>query len=243
MYSILIATAVAIVFAVGGMLVDFWSWGWAIFLAVPVFLVVWVPLARRFMKQIGPAMQRVQERLEARKPDAAMAALREMLPLAKWVPLLRGQLFANMGMIAYRAGDQKQAVELLSQSTPRAAEGQLVLACIQYRDGDKTRAFQTLKLATAVNKKHALLHNAYAWLLNKEGRVDEAIALLAKYLQKHRIDEIAKDNLLRLQNRSRMSMKDFGLQWYALGFEHPPAEMGQMAPVRKGFRTPPKRKG
>jgi hypothetical protein len=38
-------------------------------------------------------------------------------------------------------------------------------------------------------------------------------------------------------------MKPFGIVWYTLGFETPPPEMGQMQPVRKGFRTPPKQRG
>jgi hypothetical protein len=88
-----------------------------------------------------------------------------------------------------------------------------------------------------------MLHNVHAWLLAKEERVDEAIAVLSRYTKKDLTDEPSKDNLLRLQNGKKMSMKPFGIVWYTLGFETPPPEMGQMQPVRKGFRTPPKQRG
>ena len=113
----------------------------------------------------------------------------------------------------------------------------------EHKKGDQKRAFEILQVAAAVNKKHALLHNTYAWMLHKNERGDEAQAVLAKFLKKDPNNAPSKDNLLRLQNRTRMTMQGFDMQWYALGLEHPPQQMGQMRRAPKGFREPPKQRG
>ncbi|MBK8100239.1 MAG: hypothetical protein IPK26_24310 [Planctomycetes bacterium] len=242
MYSLLLASAIALLFSLGGTLLGAWAWGW-IFLFFPiVFVITWVLIARRISKKLEPAMLELRATLEAGRFDLAMTQMRNLLPAGKWIPLLTGQLQAQMGAIAWQKGNRDEAIDLLGKASPRAADGKLMLGAILYQKGDKQGAFDTLTKACVFNKKHSLLHHTRAWLLQKEGRLDDAIACLAGYVRKERIDEVAKDNLLRLQNKQRMSMQSFGLQWYGLRFEDPPREMGQMQPVRKGFRIPPKRK-
>lgn len=240
MYSILISVAVAMLCGVGGMLLGWWGWIWASVIAIVAFLVTSFLISRRLMGKLGPAMGVVKRQMESRMPDLAMQTLQDMMPLSRWVPLLRGQLVAQMGVIAYAKGDEQKAIDLLQHSSRRAADAQLLLACIHYKKGDKQQALQTLQVAALVAKKHSMLHNGYAWMLHKEERSEEAIKVLVRYLKKQPDDEIAKDNLLRLQNKQRATMKGFGMEWYALGVEHPPAQMGQMQTARKGFRTPPK---
>jgi Tfp pilus assembly protein PilF len=70
-----------------------------------------------------------------------------------------------------------QGAHLLEGASARAADARLLLACILYKNGgDQKRALQMLQLAAAVNKKHALLHNTWAWMLHKAERADEAQA-------------------------------------------------------------------
>jgi tetratricopeptide (TPR) repeat protein len=225
------------------MLLDVLGLFWALFFGSLVALVALVVILRVVGKRLQPALLQVRRQAEARMFEATMQSLRALLPQSRWMPLLRGQLLAQMGVLAYQQGDHEQAIELLSQASRRVGDAQLLLAVIRYQQGDKPLALSTLKIAGAFNRRHSLLHNAHAWLLHKEKRVDEAIAVLAGYCKKQAADEIAKDNLLRLQNGKGMSMKAFGAPWYALGFERPPASMGQMQVGRKGFRTPPMRRG
>lgn len=243
MHSVFLSVLLGLVVGFGGFLLDWWHWVWAILFAVVVALVAFVLIARRLGKKLQPVLMRVQQQMEARMPEAAMQSLRELLPHGKWMPLLEGQIYAQMGMLAFQMQKRDEAMALLKKSSRRLPDGQLVLAVMQHRGGDKEGAFLTLKLAGMVSKKHPLLHNLHAWLLAKEGRTDEAIAVLAAFTKKNLTDEASKDNLLRLQNGKKMSMKPFGVVWYALGFETPPPEMGQMQPARKGFRTPPKQRG
>ena len=56
-----------------------------------------------------------------------------------------------------------------------AAAGILLLAAVLWREGDKVTALRELTLAGVADKKHRMLPNVHAWLLQKDGRDDEAI--------------------------------------------------------------------
>lgn len=242
MYSVLVCAAFALALAFGGTLPGWYGWGWAILFAFILFLVSWILLARRLGARIQPVMARVQKQMEAGMFDPAMQSLETLLPLSKWIPMLRGQLLGNMGMLAYHTGKKERAIELLNGASLRAPDARLMLGCIHYKNEDIQKALAVMSLATKANKKHALLHNTYAWMLSKNGKGDEAQATLAAFLKKDANNSTTKENLLRLQNRQKMSMQGFDMQWYALGLERPPQAMGQMRRAPKGFREPPKRK-
>jgi tetratricopeptide (TPR) repeat protein len=242
-YSIYLCSAFALAFGFGGFSLDWWGWGWALFFSMLMFVVAWILLSRRLGQQLQPLLTRVQKQMQDQQLEGAMQSLEAMLPMSKWMPMLRGQLLAQMGMLANFSGNQPRAIQLLEGASMRAPDARLMLACILYKKGDQKRAFEILQVAAAINKKHALLHNTYAWMLHKNERGDEAQAVLAKFLKKDPNNAPSKDNLLRLQNRTRMTMQGFDMQWYALGLEHPPQQMGQMRRAPKGFREPPKQRG
>lgn len=242
MYSVILSCALALLLGFSGTFLDWWGWGWAILFSLILALVVWFLVARRISAMLQPAMSRLQAQMEAGHFDAAMQSLEALLPMGKWMPLLRGQLLANMGMIAWISGKKERAMELLEKASLRAPDARLLLGCILYKNGDTTRALSVLQVAGMVNKKHALLHNTWAWILHKSDRADEAQKVLADFCRKNPTDETSKDNLLRLQNRSRMTMQGFGNHWYVLGLEQPPQQMGQMRRAPNGFREPPKGK-
>ncbi len=241
MYSVILAALTAFLLGFSGVFFfDGWPWGWAIPFTLVLFVVIWIVLARRLAARLQPVMSRVQSQIQAGHLDAAMESLEGLLPLGKWVPMLKGQVLAQMGMLAWHANKKERALQLLEGASVRAADARLLLGCILHRNGDTARALQVLQVAAVVNKKHALLHNTYAWILHKSERADDAQRVLAAYLKRDPKSEPTKDNLLRLQNRTRMTMQAFDMQWYALGLEQPPQSMGQMRRAPKGFREPPK---
>ena len=79
------------------------------------------------------------------------------------------------------------------------------------------------------------------WVIAAEENPVSPIAILCEKVDKK--SEATKDNLNRLQNGKKMNMKRFGMSWYALKLENPPASMRQQPPgaPRPGFRQ--KRKG
>jgi tetratricopeptide (TPR) repeat protein len=243
-YSVFLSLAIAVLIGFSGVfLFDGWAWYWAILFTLLAFVAVWILIARRLGARLQPAMGRLQKQMEAGHLDAAMETLEALLPLAKWVPMLKGQLLAQMGMLAWHGNKKDKALQLLEGASVRAADARLLLGAILHVRGDTPRALAVLQLAAAVNKKHALLHNTWAWILHKSERHDDAQKVLAAFNKRDPGNEPTKDNLLRLQNRTRMTMHGFGMQWFALGLEQPPQQMGQMRRAPKGFREPPKSRG
>lgn len=171
----------------------------------------------------------------------AITSLRELLPMAAWIPLLKGQIHAQLGFLEYQRGDRDAAVDHLQQASRRSGEAKLLLASIRYKEGQKSEALAQLAETSRFARKHVLLHNVYAWLLNKEGRREEAIAVLNRLLAKD-ADANTSSNRLRLQNGQKMDMSVFGTMWFALGLERLPANYGAMRTAPKGFRQAPKRK-
>lgn len=211
------------------------GWFWAIFLGMVAFVATWVVGARRIGRRLEPVFQQAQRQIGAGMVQPAITTLNGVLPLAKWIPLLRGQIHAQIGFLQHQTGDRESAVEHLTLAGRRSGDAKLLLAAIQFRDGKKAEALTLLEGCARFNRKHVLVHNVYAWLLNREGRREEAIAVLNRLLAKEK-DKPTAENLLRLQNQQKMNMSQFGGMWFALGFEKPPASMGAMRTAPKGFR-------
>jgi tetratricopeptide (TPR) repeat protein len=151
-------------------------------------------------------------------------------------------LHAQLGILRYSLGDEDQALDHLAKASARVAEAQLFRASLLFRQGNFDEAKKVLDLTSRFNKKHVLLHNVYAYMLEKKGQRTEAIAQLNRLLKQEQLNEATKDNLLRLQNDKKMNMKRFGMTWYALQLEKPPASMGQRRPPRAGFRQKKRKK-
>lgn len=243
MYSILLSLFLSLLVGIGGIYLFLgYHLFWGILITIVLAVVIWVLIARRIGKRLQPAMEQVQRQMQQQHFQLAYQSLEDMLPMCKWIPLLKGQLLAQMGMLSLHMGQKDRGVKLLEGASLKNADARLMLACIRYRDNEIDRAMQVLELTAKINKKHPLLHNTYAWMLHKAGKNGQAQAALAAFLKKNDKNAPTKENMLRLQNNKRMSMTAFAEQWYALGLEQPPQTMGQVRRAPKGFREPPKRK-
>ncbi len=222
-----------------------WAFGFGILLGPVVAIATFAILSRRTAKRIEPRFEQIQRQIQGGNPKLALNSLEEMLPLAKWQILLKGQLYAQMGSLCFTVGDNAKALEYLEKASPRLADGQLFLASLHYRKGDVAKTKQILDTAIGYNKKQVILYNVYAWILNKEGDRDGAIEQLLRCLKIEKDNESTKDNLQRVQNGKKMNMKRFGMTWYGLQFEKLPASMrqGQQQMMgRKGFRQKRRRR-
>lgn len=244
MISIYLSVAIAAVVSTAWILLDLWGGiGMGIFLGIVAFLATWIVIGRRFAKQIQPVMMQAQRQAEAGNALMALNSIESLLPVAKWIPMLEGQLYAQMGVLSLGANKETQAIEYLEKATNRAAEAKLVLAAYHYRKGRWPEAKKVLDATLRFNRKHVLLHNVCAFLEHKEGNQDAAIAVLNQLLVKVPENETTESNLTRIKNGRKLSMKGFGMNWYSLGLERPPASMMQQAQdPRRGFRQKSKRK-
>ncbi len=244
MYNFLISLAIGLAVGFGWTFLGLWeTWIMGTWLGVASFAISWFVIGRMIRKKIEPVFAQAQKQAEAGKPQLAVASLESLLPLCNWQPLLRGQVYAQMGVLCAGSGDEEKGLEYLNKASARVADAQLFLAVLHYKKGDFKKANDVLDTASRFNKKHVLLFNVWAYLLEKEGKRTEAIAKLNQLLKREKLNEATKDNLLRLQNDKKLNMKRFGMAWYALSLEKPPASMGQQRAARPGFRQPPKRGG
>ncbi len=239
MYTVLIALLTGILVGVGYTLLDLWQgWAMGIILGVVVAITTFVVMSRILMKRFEPRFLQAQKQLQAGSHQLAIATLEGLLPLARWQVMLEGQIHAQLGILAYGMEDEKRAVEYLEKSSLRAPDARMALAAILFRRKEYDRAFEVMETLIKANKKQVLPYNAYAFMLNKQGAREKAIDQLQRGLKVEPSNESTKDNLLRLQNDRKLNMKRFGMQWYALRLEKPPASLRQYAPgTHRGMRA------
>jgi len=243
-YTALISLGIGLL--AGGIwtLLDLWKgWAMGIVLGVLVALLAFVLITRVLSKRAEPRFLQAQKQIQAGATQAAIKTLEEMIPLSRWQIMLKGQIHSQVGCLHYSLGHDKQALEHLLKSSRRVSDAQLFLAALYYRQKDFDKAKKVLDDAISFNKKQVILYNVLAWMHLKEGDRSEAVEVLLRCEKKDDKSEATKDNLLRVQNGKKMNMKRFGMTWYALKLEKPPASMRQAAPgsPRPGFRQ--KRRG
>lgn len=239
MYTILISLLVGIVVGVGYTLLDFWQgWAMGLILGVLTALATFIIMSRVLAKRFEPRFLQAQKQLQAGSHQLAISTLEGLLPLARWQVMLKGQIYAQLGILAYATEDEKRAVDYLEKASLRAPDARMALAAIKYRRKDYAAAFDVMDTAIKANKKQILPYHAYAFMLSKQGQRDKAVEQLQRCLKVEPSNESTKDNLLRLQNDRKINMKRFGMPWYALRLDKPPASMRQYAPgTHRGMRT------
>jgi tetratricopeptide (TPR) repeat protein len=107
-----------------------------------------------------------------------------------------------------------------------------MLGAARYRKRDVAGATKVLEEAVKVNKKEGVLWSLYAWILEKEGRHEEAIRILGRGAAANPSDEKLKAGLQTLQNGKRLKLgKTYQEQWFQFRLEDPPPQF-----VGGGFR-------
>ncbi|MAI79295.1 MAG: hypothetical protein CL917_10165 [Deltaproteobacteria bacterium] len=239
MYSILISILIGVVVGVIYTLLGFWkTWAMGIILGVLVAVGSFILISRRLAKQFEPRFLHAQKQLQAGANQLALKTLEELLPLGRWQIMLKGQIYAQMGILSYGMEQEDRALGYLEKSSLRASEARLALSAILFRRKQFDKAFETMDAVIQSNKKQMLPYNVYAWMLSKQGDQEKAIEQIRRCLKKEPSNEAAKDNLLRLQNNRKLNMKQFGMSWYALKLEKPPASMRQYGPgTHRGMKA------
>jgi tetratricopeptide (TPR) repeat protein len=242
-YTIIISVLAGIVIGTVYTLLGLWkTWAMGIILgtlgALGCFMILSRVLARRF----EPAFLQAQKQIQSGANQLALHTLESLLPLGRWQIMLTGQIYAQMGLLAYAMEKEDQAKAFLEKAALRAPDARLALAAIQFRRKQYDEAFETLDVALRANKKQVLLYNVYAYMLYKQGKREEAQKQLQKCLKIEPSNESTKDNLSRLQNDKKLNMKRFGIQWYGLKLEKMPASMRQYGPgMHRGMRQKQRR--
>jgi tetratricopeptide (TPR) repeat protein len=239
MYNLLISAAAGALVALAISMGTSFGWVAAFFPGLVVTSISYVFIAFRVRKRLETINATVQKELMARHVEKAVAALQTGFPLGPWQFLAAAQLHASIGMLRYVTDDLEAALPELEAGQPSGWLAKLVnrdwlsrgiLAAARYRTKDLAGAWALLEEAVKVALKEGLAWSTYAWLLEKEGRHDDAIRTLGRGTAAAPSDEKLKESLQALQNGKKLKLwKLYGEQWYQFRLEPPRVEMDPAA--------------
>ena len=194
-------------------------------------------LVRRTWKQLEALFDQVQKELQSQKVDRALQLMQSGFKLAPWQFLVAAQLHSNIGILHFVKGDQEAALPHLEKSFTRNWVARAMLGVVRYRSRDMAGMARVFDEAVKANKKEGLLWSVYAWILEKEGRHAEAVALLGRAVAANPSDEKLKASLQALQNDKKLKLgKLYAEQWFQFRLENVPPNL-MMPGHRPGRRA------
>ncbi len=239
MYNLIISVAAGVLVAVAIATGTSFGWVAAFFPGLVVSTASYVYITFRVRKRLEAINAVVQKELMARHVEKAVAALQSGFSLGPWQFLAAAQLHASIGMLRYVTDDLDAALPELEAGQPRGWLARLanrdwlsrgILAAARYRKKDLPGAWALLEEAVKVAPKEGLAYSVHAWLLEKEGRHDDAIRVLGNGAAAAPKDEKLKESLQALQNGKKLKLwKLYGEQWYQFRLEPPRMEMDPAA--------------
>jgi tetratricopeptide (TPR) repeat protein len=168
----------------------------------------------------------MQREVQAQKIDKAIQTLQGGFVLAPWQFLVASQLHSNIGILHYLKQDLEAALPHLERSFSKNWVARGMLGASRYRKQDLAAATKVLEEAVRSNKKEGALWSLYAWILEKEGRHEAAIAVLGRAVAANPSDEKLKTSLQALQNGKKLKLgKLYAEQWFQFMLERPPPEL------------------
>lgn len=237
MFNLLISLAAGILV---GLLVAITTRLGAVAAIIPgtvVAIGAYLILVRRTWKQLEALFDGVQKELQSQKVDKALQILQAGFRLAPWQFLVASQLHSNIGILNFVKGDQDAALPHLEKSFTRNWIARAMLAVVRYRQHDLAAMTRVFDEAVKVNKKEGLLWQVYAWILEKEGRHADAVALLGRASAANPSDEKLKTSLQALQNGKKLKLgKLYNEQWFQFRLENVPPTL-MMPGHRPGRRA------
>jgi tetratricopeptide (TPR) repeat protein len=225
MYNLLIAIAVGVAASLALALGTELGLVAAIFPGVLATGIAYFVLARRTWKKLEALFEGMQREVQAQKFDKAVQTLQGGFVLAPWQFLVASQLHSNIGILLYLKSDVDAALPHLEKSFTRNWVARGMLAAARYRKRDLGATTRVLADAVKANKKEGVLWSLYAWILEKEDRHEEAIAVLSRAVQANASDEKLRSSLQALQNGKKLKLgKLYAEQWFQFMLERPPPE-------------------
>lgn len=225
MYNLIISLAIGVAVSLALALGTELGLAAAIFPGILAAAIAYFVLARRTWKQLEAIFGAMQRDVQSQKLEKAVQTLQGGFVLAPWQFLVAAQLHSNIGILLFLRKDDEAALPHLEKSFSRNWIARGMLAVLRYRRRDLEGARKIFEDAVKSNKKEGVLWSAYAWILEKEGRHEEAIAVLGRAVAANGSDEKLKASLQALQNGKRLKLgKLYQEQWFQFRLEQPPPE-------------------
>ena len=159
MYTLLIALLIGAAAGGAWTALALWkTWQFGLVLFFLLSIVSFVVISRVMAKRVEPRFMDVQRMIQSGQTPLAIQTLEELMPLSNWQILLKGQIHAQIGLLAYASGDEARAEEHLPRSGYRATEAQMALAALSYRKGRKDQAYEALDTAITAARCKGAVH-------------------------------------------------------------------------------------
>jgi tetratricopeptide (TPR) repeat protein len=225
MYNLLLSLAAGIGVGLAVRLGTGLGWAGAVVPASIAAAAAYLVLARRSWKKLEVVFEETQRELQAQKFERAIQVLEKGFALAPWQFLVASQLHAQLGVLHYVRKDFDDALPHLEKSFSRHWVARAMLGAQRWRRKDVAGMRKVFDEAVKANKKEGLVWCAYAWLLDKEGRHEEAVKMLGRGAAANPSDEKLKSALQALQNDKKLKLgKLYGEQWYQFHLEAVPPQ-------------------
>ena len=239
MYNLLISIAAGVVVSVAVAFGTSLGVAAAVVPGVLATTIAYFVLMRRTWKRLEVVFEAMQREVQAQKLDKAIQTLQGGFVLAPWQFLVASQLHSNIGILHYLKQDLDGALPHVEKSFSKNWVARGMLGAARYRKNDLAGAKKVLEDAVSANKKEGVLWSLYAWILEKEGQHEQAIAVLARAARANESDEKLKSSLQALQNGKKLKLgKLYAEQWFQFLLERPPPELvGGMGGFRGGRRA------
>ncbi len=213
MYALLLAgAAAAAVFVATAFL---WSPIAGILPGILVFLLVGYFLFRRLSTQLEAEMRGVVDLLQAQRIDEARTRLFAIRARwGRWVPLLAGQVEAQLGTIDYLQMKFDEALPQLEKGRYRNWTAEVCIGAVHWRRDRKPQAYQALEAAAATAPKEAMVYVVWATLKHRDGDREGALAAVGKGLKELPSHALLTSIQAVLANKRKLDTKSYPQTWF-----------------------------
>ncbi|PID27309.1 MAG: hypothetical protein CR982_06055 [Candidatus Cloacimonadota bacterium] len=216
---ITILVTLAVAFGVGFSV----NYPFGILMGIIAGLVTFLILSKKAMKQLEIVQAKANKAINSRNIERAVKIYEGALSLSKKSPFVKGQIYGMIGMLHFVTDNKEKAIPALEKSSSLNWVAKGMLGVVFFKEKKYEEVDKIMKKVVAASKKEGLAWGLYAYLLSKQKRYDEAIAILEEGNKKlNDKDERLKANIVELKNGRKMKMKLFGDPWYQFRLEEPP---------------------
>jgi tetratricopeptide (TPR) repeat protein len=225
MYNLLLSLAAGLAVTLGVRLGTGLGWAGTVVPGAIAAVAAYLGLARRSWKKLEALFEETQKELQAQRFEKALLVLERGFALAPWQFLVASQLHSQIGVLLYVRKEFDKALPHLRKSFSRHGVARAMLAVQLWRRKDLAGMEKAFAEASKANKKEGILWCVYAWVLDKEGRHEEAVKVLGRGAAANPSDEKLKAALQSMQNDKRPKLgKLYGEQWYQFHLEPVPPQ-------------------
>jgi len=237
MYNLAIALGIAtVLFALGTVVGGTWIAGFIP--ALLALVIAYFLLARRTGRQLETLLKSAMVEFEKGRVEKGRKIVEGGFALGKWQFLVKEQLHAQLGALAYMQRDFKSARTHLAKAWSRHWQSQAMLAALDHRDGKSTEALAIMDKAKGSGKKDPTFWALYTWLAYDSGDKDQALKVVNEGLVKLEDSAALKQLADIIRNDKRLKtnfFRAFQPTWYQFFPEHMPRSMMmQMAAQQQG---------